>query len=454
MKSSGVKVGGLLLAIIPGVLMPLQVIGQTDTADTPEVKKGWTFGVLPAISYDTDRGFKYGGLVNFFNYGDGSTYPDYLQSIYLEWSRTTKGSGINMLRFDSKKLTEDMPLRTTVNLSYFTERSMDFYGFNGYESLYRPEFENEGSEDYISRMFYRYERNLFYFSAMFQDEFYHSHLRWLLGVEHYTHKLDDFDFDRYNEGEENNKLKDTVTLFEYYRRWGLISREESNGGAVNYLKAGMIYDTRDQEANPMKGIWSEIVLSAAPGFLWNKENQYLKLSCIHRQYFTLIPKDLNLALRVGYQGTIMGEAPFYMQSYLIKSFTKSANVEGLGGRKSLRGIRRNRILGDDIAYSNLEVRWKFWRMKLFKQNLYIALSGFWDNGMIVDPIPMNTNKIPHSVNQERFFGPERDNSIHSSLGAGLHFALNRNFIVSVDYGKALDKRDGEDGLYIGMDFLY
>ncbi|MBS3771055.1 MAG: hypothetical protein KGY69_12470 [Bacteroidales bacterium] len=47
MNLSGATLGDLLLAIIPGVLMPLPVISQTDTADTPEVKKGWTFGVLP-----------------------------------------------------------------------------------------------------------------------------------------------------------------------------------------------------------------------------------------------------------------------------------------------------------------------------------------------------------------------------------------------------------------------
>jgi hypothetical protein len=429
-----------------------QILAQEDTTDT-EVKTGWTFGALPAIAYDTDRGFKYGGLVNFFNYGDGSTYPDYLQSIYLEWSRTTKGSGINQLLFDTERLTSQMPIRMTVDLSYFTEKSMDFYGFNGYESVYRPAFENEDADDYISRMFYRYERNLFHFSAIFQNEIANSNFKWLAGIENFTHRLEDFDFERYNEGNEDNRLEDTITLFELYQDWGLISEEEADGGMVNYLKAGMIYDTRDQRANPMKGMWSEVLLSAAPGFLWNNEHQYLKLSCIHRQYFTLIPKDLNLAIRLGYQGTILGKAPFYMQSYLMTSFTESVNVEGLGGKKSLRGIMRNRILGDDIAYSNIELRWKFWRFNLFNQNIYIALSGFWDNGMVVDPIALDKGKIPQSVNTNRYFSDE-EKGIHSALGTGLHFALNNNFIVAVDYGQALDERDGTEGLYIGLNFLY
>jgi len=420
--------------------------------DTTEIKKGWTFGALPAIAYDTDRGFKYGGLVNFFNYGDGSTYPDYMQSVYLEWSRTTRGSGINQLVFDTREMTSAMPVRLTVDLSYMIENSLDFYGFNGYASNYNPELEKEGSDAYISRMFYNYERNLFHLSATFQNEVGASDLRWLLGLEYFSHQLDGFDFEEYNQ-DNDDRLRDTVTLYEQYVGWGVIPEKDAKGGNVSHLKAGLIYDTRDQKANPMEGMWSEVLISAAPEAIGNHHNQYVKLSAIHRQYFTLIPRDLNLAVRLGYQGTIAGKAPFYMQSFLLSSHTKSVNREGLGGKKSLRGILRNRIMGDGIAYSNVELRWKFWRLKLFKQQLYVALSGFWDNGMITDPIDFSKDQIPDSVDQDRYFEGD-SGGIHSSMGLGLHFALNRNFVVSIDYGRALDRDDGKEGLYIGMDFLY
>ncbi len=39
-------------------------------------------------------------------------------------------------------------------------------------------------------------------------------------------------------------------------------------------------------------------------------------------------------------------------------------------------------------------------------------------------------------------------------GAGLHIVMNQNFVVAVDYGRALDKGDGESGLYIGLNFLF
>ncbi len=64
-------------------------------------KEGWNFGALPAITFDTDLGFQYGGVINLYHYGDGSRYPTYNHSIYLEVSRFTKGSGINRIYYNS-----------------------------------------------------------------------------------------------------------------------------------------------------------------------------------------------------------------------------------------------------------------------------------------------------------------------------------------------------------------
>lgn len=52
-------------------------------ADSTFVKKGFSFGALPAVSYDSDLGFQYGVLSNLYWYGDGSRYPAYDHSLYL-----------------------------------------------------------------------------------------------------------------------------------------------------------------------------------------------------------------------------------------------------------------------------------------------------------------------------------------------------------------------------------
>ena len=43
------------------------------------IKTGWNFGALPAITFSTDLGFQYGVVVNLFDYGDGARYPSYNQ---------------------------------------------------------------------------------------------------------------------------------------------------------------------------------------------------------------------------------------------------------------------------------------------------------------------------------------------------------------------------------------
>ena len=44
--------------------------------------------------------------------------------------------------------------------------------------------------------------------------------------------------------------------------------------------------------------------------------------------------------------------------------------------------------------------------------------------------------------------------IHQSIGTGIRFIINHNFIVALDYGKPLDKRDGNYGFYLDLDYLY
>ena len=93
---------------------------------------------MPAITYDSDLGFQYGALVEFFNYGDGSNYPDYLDHTYTEVSRYTKGSGIYRFMYESNHLIPGVHM--TTDLSYLPDQANHFYGFNGYESVFNKDW--------------------------------------------------------------------------------------------------------------------------------------------------------------------------------------------------------------------------------------------------------------------------------------------------------------------------
>jgi len=435
------------------------VLAQADSsavksaANTEKAKTGLNFGALPAIAFDSDLGFQYGLLGNLFQYGDGSTYPDYRWSLYGEWSRTTKGSGINQLFFDSKYLLPHN-IRITADFSFLTERALDFYGFNGYESVYKHGYEDDTNYDYISRVFYRHERKLARITADFQGKIHQTPLRWLAGFGYFNTRIGSVDIDRLNKGlAEADKLPAVDGLYDKYVKWGIIPAEEANGGVHQFVKLGLVYDTRDNEPNPNKGMWSEVVLMTAPRFIGNKETAYTKMAITHRQYFTLKKEVLTFAYRLGWQATIDGHTPFYMQPYMVNTFTKTTKNDGLGGARSLRGILRNRIVGEDIAYGNFEFRWKFRKVYRWKQNFYYSLNLFTDLGTITREIKFDKGLFPEGEIYSNYFS-DSNPGLHQSYGMGLRIAMNQNFILAVDYGLAGDKRDGDSGLYINLGFLF
>ena len=213
--------------------------------------------------------------------------------MYFEWSRTTKGSGINQFTYDSEYLIPG--IRVSAEASFLTEQSLDFYGFNGYESYYNADFEDEDSDDYMSRMFYNQERRLTRIKADFQGKITGPKFRWLAGIEYNHAKMATVDIDKLNKGKDDeDQLPDTTLLYDNYVEWGVIPEDQADGGNTTLLKAGLVYDTRDIEANPMKGIWTELQFLMAPSFLGNGDFAYTRLALTHRQYFTLAPQVLHL----------------------------------------------------------------------------------------------------------------------------------------------------------------
>jgi hypothetical protein len=423
---------------------------QDSTLQKKNSKSGFSFGAVPVIAFDSDIGFKYGALVNLYDYGDGSIYPGYKHSLYLEWSRTTKGSGINQITYDSKYLIPG--IRVSGEVSYLTEKNLDFYGYNGYKVYYNSHYENDQDTAYISRMFYRQDRKLLRLRADFQGKLKVDKLSWVAGIVYYDVKLDTVDINKLNEGKSAEDKLPYVNggLFGNYADWNVLPGNELDGGSSTLLKGGLVYDSRDNEPNPMKGIWTDLMLLVDPG-LFGGNNAYGKYVFTHRQYFTLLPDKLSFVYRLSYQGKLFGTTPSYMLPFAFSS-GRYTDRDGLGGAKTMRGILRDRVVGEDVAFANFEIRWKFIRTVVAKQNIYLALSGFTDMGLVTREYKVDTKNVPDT--ERKIFFPDDNEGIHQSLGAGFRVGLNENFIVAVDYGRALDERDGDSGLYINLNWLF
>ena len=98
------------------------------------IKTGINLGPLPVVAFDADRGFQYGALLNIYNFGDGSTYPNPKSWWYIEASAYTGGTWNLYLNYDNREIWNNTRLSICTN--YSNEAALDFYGFNGYQSIY------------------------------------------------------------------------------------------------------------------------------------------------------------------------------------------------------------------------------------------------------------------------------------------------------------------------------
>lgn len=398
-------------------------------------------GAIPVVAFDADKGFQYGALANLFHFGDGSLYPKYKHSLYLEWSRFTKGSKVNQLAYDSKYLIPNV--RTSAELSYCSELALDFYGFNGYQSNFYAD---------TSSSYYRMSRNFFRAKVDFTGKLSSNHLFWEAGY-HFTRlNTGVINKDKINEGKDPEDQFTGKTLYEQFLDWGIIDPKQATGGTVSHVRLGLMYDTRDFEPNPMKGVWTEAHLILAPSFL-GTTHPYARFSVTHRQYFTLIPRNLSFAYRLNYQGALAGTTPFYM----IPFYTvvgAGYDRDGVGGYRTVRGIMRNRIQGQDMAFFNTELRWKFWHFVAFNQNVYLGLSSFFEGGAVTrDNEPWSINPDT-KAEYENYLAQGSNESLHMSAGLGFRFVMNENFILAFEYGKPFNKQDGKGGMYLNTGFLF
>jgi hypothetical protein len=428
--------------------------GVEESIKKEKEKTGFSFGVLPTITFDADLGFQYGGVINVYDYRKPAQYPDYRQMWKMEISRFTKGSGINQLYYDAKNMLPHR-LRLLANVAYLTEQRLDFFGFNGYQSYFNPNFIDDTSPDYITRVFYGHARKQFRFNSELIGHLPWNNVYWLGGIGIFHTNVATIDIAELNRGEaDDTKLPDVPTLYDIYVEWNIIAEHEKDGGFTNHVKAAVLYDTRDREANPSRGMWAEAVLVYAPQFFFNTTANYWKLSATFRHYLTLFPDKLTFAYRLMYQGTIGGHTPFYMQPFMINAYTSVTKLDGLGGAKSIRGVMRNRVVGDGFALGNAELRWKVFRTVIAKQNFYMALNGFYDAGMVVQQIKVPKSLVlsePDYFNAKYFY----NDGLHSAAGLGLRAVLNENFILAIDYGLPFNPQDGnKGGLYISIGNLF
>ena len=488
-----------ILFVLPTFAAKKEKVQQVDSLGR-KIKTGWNFGVLPSVAFDADLGFQGGALTNIYYYGDGSQYPEYIHSIYAEAAYTTKNYGIFRVNYDSKYLIPKH--RLTLDATYQPDAMCDFYGFNGYQSVYNQDFHKWKKDpnkmnvaDYQSRAFYKYKRDLFRFAADIEGTIW-KNIKWNAGVGVLGYMIGECDIDMLNgkhkyELGEDGKPTDSKAmnpaiegLYKKYVNWGLIKPAEAKGGWHPYVRLGLTYDSRDQRTCPTKGIYADafFTYTAAFGEQAAAGYNHLQFNFNFRHYVPVYRDRVTFAYRIGTQNNIAGQSPFYMNTYLNTLFIQRVMYEGLGGANSLRGIMRNRILANGFAYANVELRCKVAKFDIGRQHFYIGLAPFFDLGVITQPYELDEEALnrayaadtdPLKLPLSSYFATVKncwsetgttteDIDLtktyfpHMAAGLGLKAAMNENFVLSVDWAMALDKQDNAKwaNFYIKMGYLF
>jgi len=439
-----------------------------------EMKKGWSFGLLPTATYSVDNGFQAGAFGDVYYYGDGSTYPDPLHKISWEGSYFTHSHRMRLyLAYDSKYLIPNM--RVNASVTYMTDPLYSLWGFNGAAATQNYDVWSNRNQDQAipasatdptltNINYYGMSRKMLRVLANFQGQIV-PHLNWAAGVNFWKWDLGAMKDNGVKVGDERRYYNTNATLYNFLTNAGVITEAEKNGGLALELNAGLVYDTRDIEAAPNKGIWAEAYLNG------NVLNQRYLKACAYFRHYISIPIHIPagepvFAYRLAWQQTIAGETPLYMIQNNPLLVQRNMISEGFGSSNTIRGLRENRILAEGMAWANLELRVKLVNFKLFNQYFYIAVNPFFDAGIITKQykadalakIAVDGKIYDPTFNTltgttDPIYDASKAGSIVYSGGAGLKIAMNQNFIVSADFAKCFTP--GMDaGLWIGIGINY
>ena len=434
-----------LLSVLPA-LAGNDKTGPSDDRNDPVVvptkkevaKSGWSIGVMPALSYNNDLGFLGGALAQVFDYGDGSIYPNYRHKFMANVNLYSRGAKQVSLDYDSKFLIPGK--RVTASLSYMDNPLCGFYGFNGAVSPYYADLDLHKSVDGSEGIaFYATHQRKFSVKVDLQGRIADG-LTWIGGGSYSWQRYSDVAFRVYD---------GTESLYHQYVENGLIPKADTYGHRME-LKAGLVYDTRDFETNPERGLFATVEASGGTSISDGIKSS-LMVSADLRGYLPLWPGRITLAGQLSYAGLVTGSLPFYA----LPSF-------------AMRGSFGSRISGNGVAWASADLRLRLASFQAFKQNVELGLVGFADAGTVVQPHKLAEQADLGSVQIERTLdgqaiGPYASiydpqiatrERLHTSVGGGFWFAMNRNFLVAVELGRPTNPQDGTMGLYLNMGFSF
>ncbi|WMJ73985.1 DUF5982 domain-containing protein [Cytophagaceae bacterium ABcell3] len=430
--------------------------------DIEDKKEGIFFTGLPRVEFDPIRGFGAGG--NLFMYQNRTRedpffyYTPYRYRVSTEFFIFQNGRVRYELNLDAPyifntkwRLRADAVLwedphaqywgigRETLQPLTFADKSEGRIGaqrrfnrVNNYEDNLATAVPLNGNGQYVTDFHYNHfiQREMLY-NLLFERTAMDGRLRFMFGYEALFTQFEDYTGrvaeEAYTAAGEEVEAINRETLFHQQMNDGTWDRFNLSGFSDRFqftsmLAGALIYDTRDFEPDPSKGIFLEYsheFSNPVIGSQFNFNKFMLQGQFIHTLKRWRNGKSRITFAGMGALGHIFGSNINFIEMWDLSSQAEAGGILVLGGERSLRGFREARFLAPTVGLINLEMRTRLYDFRLLNQHFVLGLTPFYDMGSVWDNLT--------DINLRQWRG---------APGIGGRVAWNQSTVLRLDYAQS------------------
>jgi outer membrane protein assembly factor BamA len=405
--------GPVLLVLL--LLTGLAPVARAADAPRPE---RYEFGGTPVITGDSDIGFGFGALVSLARFRPGFYPYRWRAEILAMMTVKDAPDGGAELPYHDYYLKLDLPglaggrLRLNVDLGFSRHINCGYYGMGNVS----PALDEQGSR------YHQYDR-------------IHPQLRTaarvallrrlflLLGGSLTYNWITPY---------RPSRLDDDIAGDDPHLRDLL--RGTADHGVVQ-LSFGWLWDSRDHELAPTRGMLHEITWRFVPGTATEKGLAYGGLNLTARIYHALLGEHLVLAGRL-LLDLLVGQPPFYELAAHGGLFPKPAP----GGATGIRGVPLHRYHGKVKLLANIELRSKLLPFTVYGQRFNLGAMVFCDTGRVWADLDPSEELDGTGV------------GLKVGLGGGLRLQWGETFLLRGDVAWSPDARPV--GIYVDVNHVF
>ncbi len=472
---------------LPGLPFAISEEKRLSDEDIRNKKEGWYLTGLPEASVDPIRGFGIGASAFLFNNRSRKdpffNYTPYRERYAIglriaQNGRIDGNIGIDLpYLFNTRwRLRGDFMYGSDPNWQYFgigtstlqglsytdkrtgqRVRNARFANYADNLALIRPGrpthgslFTEQAGLMYTDLHFNELEYEEFLTAVVAERTYFEGRMRLMLGYEMLFININHYDGTAVPgavntvTGEEQEALNGkTLITHEYEAKlrgdadsyWRRKNVSGYKGGRIGLFQTGLMWDTRDLEPDPSRGMFIELAQEFSGGWT-GSQFSFSKHLLQGIFYQRLLPHYLGRtvwATRIGL-GHIRGDNIPFTEIFDQWGSSEEGGIPALGGARTLRGYREYRFTGMVTAWANTEIRARVAQGRLLNQHLAFSVVPFFDVGRVWDD----------------FSQMQQFNNFRYSPGIGGRIAWNQATILRFDY--AWSKEDAQFFFVFGHTF--